>query len=207
MSHTAVYAVGRNVMNPWLGRVEFLVGLIAMIAIRIPYGKRCAELEVVESQKGPREIALLALMWIATTILPLISIVTPLLSFADYPLHPIPFSLGTACLLSGLWLFRRSHVDLGDNWSISLEIRTQHKLIDHGVYARVRHPMYTSIFLQAIAQALLLPNWLAGPSCLLAFILMFALRVSTEERMMLKQFGADYALYMGRSKRLVPGVW
>ena len=207
MSHAAVYAVSRNVMNPWLGRVEFLVGLIAMIAIRIPYGKRCAELEVVESQKGRREIALLALMWIATTILPLISIVTPLLSFADYPLHPIPFFLGTACLLSGLWLFRRSHVDLGDNWSISLEIRTQHKLIDHGVYARVRHPMYTSIFLQAIAQALLLPNWVAGPSCLLAFILMFALRVSTEERMMLKQFGADYALYMGRSKRLVPGIW
>jgi protein-S-isoprenylcysteine O-methyltransferase Ste14 len=67
--------------------------------------------------------------------------------------------------------------------------------------------MYTSIFLQAIAQALLLSNWVAGPSCLLAFILMFALRVRTEERMMLKQFGADYALYMGRSKRLVPGVW
>ena len=67
--------------------------------------------------------------------------------------------------------------------------------------------MYTSIFLQAIAQALLLPNWVAGPSCLLAFILMFALRVSTEESMMLKQFGEDYALYMGRSKRLVPGVW
>ena len=146
-------------------------------------------------------------MWITTTILPLISIVTPLLSFADYPLHRIPFFLGTACLLSGLWLFRRSHVDLGDNWSISLEIRTRHRLIDHGVYARVRHPMYTSIFLQAIAQALLLPNWVAGPCCLLAFILMFALRVSTEEGMMLKRFGEDYALYMGRSKRLVPGVW
>jgi protein-S-isoprenylcysteine O-methyltransferase Ste14 len=67
--------------------------------------------------------------------------------------------------------------------------------------------MYTSIFLQAIAQALLLPNWVAGPSCLLALVLMFALRVSTEERMMLNRFGADYALYMGRSKRLVPGVW
>lgn len=146
-------------------------------------------------------------MWITTTILPLISIVTPLLSFADYPLHRIPFFLGTACLLSGLWLFRRSHVDLGDNWSISLEIRTRHRLVDHGVYARVRHPMYTSIFLQAIAQALLLPNWVAGPSCLLAFILMFALRVSTEERMMLQRFGEDYALYMARSKRLVPGIW
>jgi len=99
-------------MNPWFGRVAFLPGLIAMIAIRVPYGRSCAELEVVESQKGRREIALLALMWITTTILPLISIVTPLLWFADYPLHRIPFFLGTACLLSGLWLFRRSPVDL-----------------------------------------------------------------------------------------------
>ena len=194
-------------MNPWFGRVEFLAGLIAMIAIRIPYGKRCAELKVVETQKGRREVALLALMWVATTILPLISIVTPLLSFADYPLYRIPFSLGTASLLSGLWLFRRSHVDLGDNWSISLELHTQHKVVDQGVYKRVRHPMYTSIFLQAIAQALLLANWVAGPACLLAFILMFVLRVGAEERMMLKRFGDDYALYIERSKRLVPGVW
>ena len=107
----------------------------------------------------------------------------------------------------GLWLFYRAHADLGDNWSISLEIRAQHKLVNHGVYERVRHPMYTSIFLQAIAQAFLLPNWVAGPSCLLAFILMFAVRVGAEERMMMKQFGDDYALYMERTKRLAPGVW
>jgi len=25
--------------------------------------------------------------------------------------------------------------------------------------------------------------------------------------MMLEEFGADYAAYMGRTKRLVPGVW
>lgn len=56
-------------MNPWFGRVAFLLGLIAMIAIRVPYGRSCAELEIVESKKkGRREIALLALMWITTTI-------------------------------------------------------------------------------------------------------------------------------------------
>lgn len=63
------------------------------------------------------------------------------------------------------------------------------------------------IFIQAIAQTFLLPNWIAGPSCLLAFILMFATRVGAEERMMMKQFGDDYALYMRRTKRLAPGVW
>ena len=194
-------------MSPWFGRVEFLLGLVAMMAIRAPYARRCAKLSVVDRQKGRREITLLALMWIATTILPLISIATAILSFADYRLRGIPFSLGTVCLISGLWLFYRAHADLGDNWSIGLEIRAQHKLVNHGVYERVRHPMYTSIFLQAIAQAFLLPNWIAGPCCLLAFILMFAVRVGAEERMMMKQFGDDYALYMHRTKRLAPGIW
>ena len=194
-------------MSPWFGRVEFLLGLVAMVAIRAPYARRCAKLSVVERQKGRRETTLLGLMWIATTILPLISIATPILSFADYRLRGINFSLGTVCLISGLWLFYRAHADLGDNWSISLEIRAQHKLVDHGVYKRVRHPMYTSIFLLAIAQAFLVPNWVAGPFCLLAFILMFAVRVGAEERMMMKQFGDDYALYMQRTKRLAPGVW
>jgi protein-S-isoprenylcysteine O-methyltransferase Ste14 len=32
-------------------------------------------------------------------------------------------------------------------------------------------------------------------------------RVIPEERMMLEQFGSDYAAYMRKTKRLVPGFW
>jgi hypothetical protein len=32
-------------------------------------------------------------------------------------------------LVIGLWLFYRSHADLGTNWSITLEVREQHRLI------------------------------------------------------------------------------
>jgi protein-S-isoprenylcysteine O-methyltransferase Ste14 len=34
-----------------------------------------------------------------------------------------------------------------------------------------------------------------------------ALRVPAEERMMLETFGGEYAAYVARTKRLVPGVW
>jgi protein-S-isoprenylcysteine O-methyltransferase Ste14 len=67
--------------------------------------------------------------------------------------------------------------------------------------------MYTAIFLQAIGQALFLPNWIAGPFEFFAFLLMFALRLGPEERMMLDLFGSEYEDYMKTSKRLVPGVW
>jgi protein-S-isoprenylcysteine O-methyltransferase Ste14 len=52
-----------------------------------------------------------------------------------------------------------------------------------------------------------LPNWIAGPSYLVAMALLFALRVGPEERMMLEEFGSDYEDYRKRSKRLIPGVW
>jgi protein-S-isoprenylcysteine O-methyltransferase Ste14 len=140
-------------------------------------------------------------------ILPLVAIFTPFLSFADYPLHPAAFAIGVVVLCSGIWLFYRSHADLGKNWSISLEIREDHQLVTSGVYRLIRHPMYTAIFLQAFAQALLLSNWVAGPSCLLAFLLMFVLRVDGEEQMMQKTFGEAYTGYTHRTNRLIPHLW
>jgi protein-S-isoprenylcysteine O-methyltransferase Ste14 len=194
-------------MNPWFGKAMFLVGIAATIIIRAPHGGRSRKVAVVESRKGPLDTALLALMWITGMILPLMAIFTPLLSFADYPLHPVAFAIGTLVLCLGIWLFYRSHADLGKNWSISLEIRENHELVTLGVYRLIRHPMYTAIFLQAIAQALLLSNWLAGPSCLLAFLVMLAVRLSREEQMMLNKFGEAYGEYMKRTQRLIPRLW
>lgn len=80
-------------------------------------------------------------------------------------------------------------------------------MVTSGVYRKIRHPMYTAIALYSIAQALLLPNWIADPSSLLAFMVLFVLRVNVEEQMMLENFGDEYAAYMNRTKRLLPGVY
>ena len=53
----------------------------------------------------------------------------------------------------------------------------------------------------------MLPNWVAGPSYLVALAFLFALRVGPEERMMVEEFGKDYEAYKAQTKRLVPGVW
>ena len=111
------------------------------------------------------------------------------------------------CFVIGLWLFYRSHADLGTNWSITLEVRVQHRLITQGVYTRIRHPMYLALALYSIGQALVIPNWVAGPSNLIAFAILCVLRIRAEERMMVDEFGAEYAAYSARTKRLVPGVW
>jgi len=124
----------------------------------------------------------------------------------DRPFIPAVAWLGVVTLAAALWLFRRSHADLGRNWSISLEIRERHALVTTGVYRRIRHPMYSSFFLLGIAQGFLLPNWFAGTAGLVGAGVLFAFRVRREEQLMLGQFGEEYHAYMTTSKRLVPWI-
>ncbi len=193
-------------MHPWIAKAVILAANVVLIAIRAPHGRRSRSIKIVASRKGTLETVLLTLMWIGFFI-PLIWIVSPAFSFAEYPPRASPLVAGIVCFVAGLWLFFRSHVDLGTNWSVTLDVREQHRLITHGAYRRIRHPMYTALFLYAVGQLLVLPNWVAGPSYLVPFAILFACRVRAEERMMLEQFGDEYAAYMARSKRLVPGIW
>ena len=78
------------------------------------------------------------------------------LGLADYRLPAFIHGVGRVMMVISFWLFWRAHVDLGLNWSIRLEMRKDHELIAHGVYRKVRHPMYAAIFLFAIAQGFLL---------------------------------------------------
>src|SRR5258706_16449285 len=105
--------VASTSMNPWLAKAIILAGSVALVVI--PYrqhGRRSRALKVVRSRKGPVERVLLTLVSLGF-LLPLIWVVTPVLAFADYPLRPVPFIAGILCLALGLWLFYRSHADLG----------------------------------------------------------------------------------------------
>jgi len=195
-------------VNPWIGKTTFLFGLAVLIAIRAPRNRRSGKIPVIEKRSTAFDTTLLLLTATVTGILlPFLFLLSSFLHFADYPLLGLPFSAGILCLGFGLWLFYRSHADLGTNWSMNLELRERHQLIVSGIYKTIRHPMYSAMFLFALAQALLLANWIAGPGFLVAFGLMFALRVRAEEWMMLEKFGQSYEEYRIRTKRLIPRLW
>ncbi|HKQ59828.1 MAG TPA: protein-S-isoprenylcysteine O-methyltransferase [Candidatus Polarisedimenticolaceae bacterium] len=193
-------------MNVALAKGVVIAGMVVMIAIRAPHGQRSRTIKVAQSRQGPLETVLLALAWLGFLV-PLVWLVTRWLAFAEYPLHPVAFVAGTSCLALALWLFHRAHADLGTNWSITLELRERHQLVTQGIYRRVRHPMYLALLLYSLGQLLVLPNWVAGPAYLAAFLPLFLFRVGPEERMMREAFGQEYEAYVARSKRLVPGVW
>jgi protein-S-isoprenylcysteine O-methyltransferase Ste14 len=193
-------------LNPGIAKAVVLVGTAVMIGIRAPYGQRSRRVKVSRSYKTRLETGLLALAWIGFFV-PLVWVVSSVFSFAEFPLLAGPLAAGVMCLGIGLWLFYRSHADLGPNWSVTLEVKEDHRLITRGVYQRIRHPMYLALALYAIGQALVIPNWVAGPANLIAFAILFALRFRAEEKMMVEGFGAEYAAYSARTKRLIPGIW
>ncbi len=193
-------------MHIGLAIAAVLAGSVAMVAIRAPHGHRSLKIKVATSRKGRLEKVLLTIAW-AGFFVPILWMITPWFKFADYPLHPAPYAIGVLCLGAGLWLFHKSHADLGTNWSITLEIRENHRLITSGLYRFVRHPMYAALGLYGVGQALVLPNWVAGPSYLAALGLLFVFRLRAEERMMREQFGKAYDEYAARTKRLIPGIW
>ena len=45
-------------MNPWLGKIAILLGVVILIAIRIPHARRGRKVTVVETRQSVRETAL-----------------------------------------------------------------------------------------------------------------------------------------------------
>jgi protein-S-isoprenylcysteine O-methyltransferase Ste14 len=149
---------------------------------------------------------LLTISFTGLGLLPLIYVAIGFPRFANYQFQPLLAWIGAVVAVASLFLFHLTHRALGRNWSVSLDLRESHRLVTEGVYRYVRHPMYSAFWLWAIAQALLLPNLIAGLSGLVGFGILYSFRVAQEERLMLDAFGAEYADYMARTGRVVPRI-
>jgi protein-S-isoprenylcysteine O-methyltransferase Ste14 len=187
-----------------LPNTVFFIGLVVQFGIRHHFIQRTKSEEKTVQQVDRTEKILLAAVLPAALLFPPLYCFTPLLSFADYYLPSSIRWAGAVIMVASLWLFLRSHIDLGRNWSVSLELRKDHQLVSHGVYRWVRHPMYASIWLWGLAQGMMLANWFAGWAVIPAFAAMYFVRTPREERLMCEEFGDDYREYARRTGRLFP---
>ncbi len=187
----------------WGERI-WLVAYLAMFAIRLPYTRKTRSNEIEADKSDPADRAALMAVFLTMMILPLVHLGSPFLTVANFALPTWATVVGVLLLPGFLWLFWRSHADLGRNWSPGLELREGHTLVTAGVYARMRHPMYTAIWLFAIAQPLLIHNWVSGLLVVPAFAALYFLRVPKEEAMVRERFGSAYDEYAARTGRIWP---
>jgi len=94
---------------------------------------------------------------------------------------------------------------LGKNLSPFPNPITHAKLVQHGIYTRIRHPLYTSVILVAFGWAL---AWLSWPAALVAAALIpfFHAKSSREEKLLRARF-PEYAEYMARTRRFIPWIY
>lgn len=186
-------------------KLAWTLGVVAWFVLRLPFQRKARRTGVADARrKNLREMVLLSISTCGLGVVPAFYTVTGFPAALSYPPSPLQVGAGVLVFLFALWLFWRTHSDLGRNWSVTLEIRESHQLITGGVYRHVRHPMYSAFFLWAIAQALLLPNMVAGLSGLVGFGTLYLFRVGEEEAMMREAFGAQYDAYCARTKRVIP---
>jgi len=192
-------------MEPLIAKIIYMAGYwVANFVIRIPHIKAHGRLPIRANHNTRADTSVFLAVGLGGFLVPLFYVFTPLLSFADHSLPLWIGATGTVLLLLGDWVFWKSHKDLAGNWSPTLQIRRHHTLVTNGIYRRVRHPMYLSLWLLVVAQAMILPNYVAGFSGLLPFGILYFLRVGNEEKMMAEYFGAEYEQYMKRTGRLFP---
>lgn len=189
---------GHNIFD-----VIFLAGLVVGSVIRKIYTAKSRGIKPNKKSSDLLDIFLVLIVGVGM-IVPLLYLFTPWLDFANYSLPQWSGWAGTVVFAGAISMLWRSHKDLGRNWSATLRITGQHSLVTNGVYHRIRHPMYTAHLLWAVAQGLLLSNWLAGWAFLVLSIPLYIVRIPKEEQMMLEHFGEEYRKYMSRTGRLVP---
>ena len=107
--------------------------------------------------------------------------------------------LGLLCAGGVYWLFS----SIGTGITPVSATRREHKLVTHGIYRYIRHPLYTFGSSLFIALGLMADNWFIALAGVLAFIVM-AIRTPKEEANLIEKFGDEYREYMQRTGRFLP---
>jgi protein-S-isoprenylcysteine O-methyltransferase Ste14 len=98
-------------------------------------------------------------------------------------------------------------VTLGSFFTTSVEVQADHRVIERGPYAVLRHPSYAGALLSVIGFSLALGSWL---SCLVATVwglAAFAQRIVVEERALASRLGPAWTAFAVTRKRLIPLLW
>jgi len=185
----------------WIGAVAAFVSLIAALAgmargLRRPQGRTTGLARQIMTLP---DYLLISGGFFGTCYL----LWRPLPLALSAPARTVTLALGALLLFPGLALVLWGRFTLGEMYNVSSSMGAQlyadHRLITHGPFALVRHPMYLGIILASAGGLLIYRTW-----TLLFTTVTFlglALRARREEQALAAEFGEQWEEYC----RQVPG--
>lgn len=112
---------------------------------------------------------------------------------------------GFGMMLLGVGLGFGGVVSLGDNVTALPRPKEDARMVEHGAYRLVRHPIYSGIIISAFGWAIFMNRWFVLLMAVVLF-LFFDLKSRQEERWLVEKY-AGYERYRERVKKLIPFVY
>jgi protein-S-isoprenylcysteine O-methyltransferase Ste14 len=123
--------------------------------------------------------------------------------FLLWPPSVLSLAIGLCLIATGLSMAVWARLYLGKYWSGRITLKVEHRIIQTGPYAWVRHPIYSGLLLALLGTVITIGtirSWLG-----LAIIFAAVVRkLLLEEQWMCAHFGPEYELYRRRVKALIP---
>jgi protein-S-isoprenylcysteine O-methyltransferase Ste14 len=114
--------------------------------------------------------------------------------------YPLLFAGTVISLCLSFYLVSKSHK------AVLEQVQDPPKLVDSGVYAWVRHPMYLGILLFCLA-FMFVSFSLVSIGLWLAFFVFYDRMTAYEEKSLIEILGEQYTAYQKRVSKWLPGVW
>lgn len=146
-------------------------------------------------------------LWVAWQVPILIGAVAlPLASDQGqlWPQHPLQW-LGVVATVFGFSVMSAGLLALGDALTPFPRPRADATLRTRGVYALVRHPIYSGLIVATLGWALW---WLSAIGVLYTVLVFFFFdRKAGREEQWLREAYPDYSVYQARVRKLIPGIY
>lgn len=115
--------------------------------------------------------------------------------------------VGLVLLALGVFLRFWGIMHLKSQFTRHVTVRQGDTIVSSGPYRKLRHPLYTGLFLIGIGMALYFTSPLAA--VVGGLLLAFALnkRMRHEEALLIEKFGTEYEEWMKRRARLIPYIY
>lgn len=106
--------------------------------------------------------------------------------------------VGYALLFTGIGLF-------AEGWRELYKAHKEHRLATNGLYALVRHPQYTGLFIALFGEGVVHWPTIFSVGLFPVIVIAYVLLAYSEEKKVLKEFGDEYRTYKEKTPMFFPG--